>query len=51
MLRPFLERFVKAKKHTIPAHIVPEATFKGFEFFGAGSIRAATLQKLLTKKI
>ena len=34
---------------TVPARIVPAATIKGFEFFGAGSIRVATLQILLTK--
>ena len=35
---------------TVPALIVPAATIKGSEFFGAGSIRVATLQLLLTKK-
>ena len=38
------------KAYTVPARIVPAATIKGFEFFGAGSIRVATLQVLLTKK-
>ena len=37
--------------HTVPNRIVPTATIKGFEFFGAGSIRVATLQILVTKKI
>ena len=30
--------------------IVPAVTIKGFDFFGAGSIRVATFQILLTKK-
>ena len=34
---------------TVPALIVPAATIKGSEFFGAGSIRVTTLQILLTK--
>jgi len=37
--------------HTVPARIVPADTINGFEFFGADSIRVATLQVLLTKKI
>ena len=37
--------------NTVPARIIPAATITGFEFFDAGSIRVATLQVLLTKKI
>ena len=39
---------IKVFQNTVIARIVPVATIKGFEYFGASFIRVATLQILLT---